>query len=96
MSTSAVTTTVLANTLFLSVPKLKASGLNWAIFSSCLQDAINAKGYWGNFDGMMLQPVITKPEDSPTTVTAGMTQTSATTTPSTEELAAVAQWDKDE
>ena len=49
MSTS--TATALANTLPSSIPKLDASGLNWAIFSFRFQDAVEAKGYWGHFDG---------------------------------------------
>ena len=74
---SSVTATALADTLPSSIPKLDASGLNWAIFSLRFQDAVEAKGYWGHFDATEPRPV-------------------PTTSPSTEELAAVAQWDKDE
>ena len=77
---STVTATALADTLPSSIPKLEASGLNWAIFSLRFQDAIEAKGYWGHFDGT---------ETRPATATAG-------TSPTDEELAAIAQWDKDE
>ena len=50
------TTTALANMLPSSIPKLEASGLNWAIFLIHFQDAIEAKGYWGHFNGMMPWP----------------------------------------
>ena len=43
--------TALADSLPSSVPKLDSSGLNWAIFSLHFQDAVEAKGYWGHFDG---------------------------------------------
>ena len=56
---SSVTATSLADTLPSSVPKLKASGLNWAIFSLCFQDTVEAKGYWGHFDGTELHLVPT-------------------------------------
>ena len=51
--------TALADTLPSSIPKLDSSGMNWAIFSLCFQDAIEAKGYWGHFDGTtpQLDPV---------------------------------------
>ena len=58
------TATTLANMLPSSIPKLEASGLNWAIFLICFQDAIEAKGYWGHFDGKMPWP------DSVATATA--------------------------
>ena len=96
---SSVTTTSLADTLLLSVPKLNASGLNWAVFSLRFQDAIEAKGYWGHFDGTSKCPAVPKPEDLPTTTAvAGETTAAPTpTTPSAEDLAAAAnQWDKDE
>jgi len=44
-------TTSLSDSLPSSIPKLDASGLNWAIFSVCFQDAIEAKGFWSHFDG---------------------------------------------
>ena len=46
MSTTGTTATALADTLPSSIPKLDASGLNWAIFSLHFQDAIEAKGYF--------------------------------------------------
>ncbi|CAA7265260.1 unnamed protein product [Cyclocybe aegerita] len=80
MSTS---TTSLSDSLPSSVPKLDATGLNWAIFSVRFQDAIEAKGFWGHFDG-------SKPRPPVVTVTAEDGTT--TTTGETEE----AQWLKDE
>ena len=67
--------TVLADFLPLSVPKLNASGLNWAILSLYFQDAIKAKGYWGHFDGT---------EPCPAPATAGAS-------PTDKELAVIAQ-----
>ncbi|KAJ3511824.1 hypothetical protein NLJ89_g3875 [Agrocybe chaxingu] len=77
------TTTSLSDSLPSSVPKLDATGLNWAIFSVRFQDAIEAKGFWGHFDG-------SKPRPPVVTVTAEDGTT--TTTGETEE----AQWLKDE
>ena len=71
---STVTATALADTLPSSIPKLEASGLNWAIFSLRFQDAVEAKGYWGHFDGT---------ESRPATATAGAS-------PTDEELAVIA------
>jgi len=93
---SAVTATALADTLPLSVPKLEASGLNWAIFSLRFQDAIEAKGYWVHFDGTTPWPVVAKPEDAPTAAETTETTATQSVASSAEELAAVAQWDKDE
>ena len=91
---STVTTTALADTLPSSIPKLKASGLNWVIFSLHFQDAIEAKGYWGHFDGTDLHPVVTQTSPPSTSATTKMSAT--TTSPTAEELAVIAQWDKDE
>ena len=58
------------------------------------------KGYWGHFDGTTPQPVV--PAVAPTTVAPAVTATTgapAPTAPVTltpDELAAIAQWDKDE
>jgi hypothetical protein len=38
------------------VPKLNTSGTNWAIFVFRFQDAVEAKGYWGHFDGTDIRP----------------------------------------
>jgi len=88
---SSVTTTSLADTLFSSVPKLDASGLNWAVFLLHFQDAVEAKGYWGHFDGISECPAATKPEDLPATTA----DAPAPAAPSAEDLAAaINQWNK--
>src|SRR6266571_5016771 len=51
MLTMSVTSTSLSDTLPSSVPKLDATGVNWAIFSVRFQDAMEAKNFWGHFDG---------------------------------------------
>ena len=33
--------------------------MNWAIFPICFQDAVEAKGYWGHFDGTSPRPEAT-------------------------------------
>jgi len=53
------TATALADTLPSSIPKLDASGMNWAIFSLHFQDAVEAKGFWGHFDGTNPRPEAT-------------------------------------
>ena len=53
--------TSLADQLPSSVPKLDPSGLNWAIFSVRFQDAVEAKGFWGHFDGSEPRPVAATP-----------------------------------
>jgi len=76
-----------------SVPKLDFSGLNWAVFSLRFQDAIEAKGYWGHFDGTSERPSVPKLEDLP----AMTADAPAPAAPSAEDLAAaISQWDKDE
>jgi len=90
---SSVTATSLADTLPSSVPKLDASGLNWVVFSLRFQDAVEAKGYWGHFDGTSERPSVPKPEDLP----AMTADAPAPAAPSAEDLAAaISQWDKDE
>ena len=56
-----VTTTSLYDALPTSVPKLEASGLNWAIFLVRFRDAVDAKGFWGHFDGTTLVPDLSTP-----------------------------------
>src|SRR5258708_9850416 len=51
-----VTTTSLSDILPSSIPKLNATGINWAIFSVRFQDAVEAKGFWGHFDGTSMCP----------------------------------------
>jgi hypothetical protein len=48
-------------TLPSSVPKLLANGLNWTAFSMCFQDAVEAKGLWGHFDGTTTQLAVSTP-----------------------------------
>ena len=74
--------TALADSLPSSVPKLDSSGLNWAIFSSHFQDAVEAKGYWGHFDGSAPCPIATS-------VTASDGTKTTNNSP-------VEQWNKDE
>ena len=97
---TSVTATSLADTLPSSVPKLDTSGLNWAVFSIRFQDAVEAKGYWGHFDGISERPVAPKPEDlpvTPKTAAAPVADAPVPATPSAEDLAAaINQWDKDE
>ena len=50
MSTS-IATALLSDALLSSILKLDASGSNWAIFVFRFEDAIEAKGFWGHFDG---------------------------------------------
>ena len=84
-----VTTTSLSDSLPSSIPKLDASGLNWAIFSVRFQDAIEAKGFWSHFDGTGSRP---------SAVAVSVTRNDGTVTitpPSDAEIAAVDKWDKD-
>src|SRR5271168_3659276 len=53
------TTSSLSNTLPSMVPKLDAEGENWAIFYIRFMDAVEAKGFWGHFDGLSPAPVMT-------------------------------------
>jgi hypothetical protein len=39
-----------------SIPKLDATGMNWAIFCVRFQDAVEAKGFWDHFDGSSPRP----------------------------------------
>jgi hypothetical protein len=41
----------LSNLLPSSILKLDSTGVNWAIFTVRFQDAMEAKGFWGHFDG---------------------------------------------
>ena len=74
--------TALADSLPSSVPKLDSSGLNWAIFSLHFQDAVEAKGYWGHFDG-----------STPCTTAITVTVEDETTTT---DNSPVEQWNKEE
>ena len=66
---SAVTTSSLSDTLPSTVPKLDAEGDNWAIFYVCFMDAVEAKGFWSHFDGL-LSPSVTTATSSDTEKTA--------------------------
>ncbi|KAF8797732.1 hypothetical protein BYT27DRAFT_7024607, partial [Phlegmacium glaucopus] len=50
------TATSLSDTLPSSVPKLEMTGTNWAIFEICFRDAVEAKGFWGHFNGQTKWP----------------------------------------
>ena len=84
-----VTTTSLSDSLPSSIPKLNASGLNWAIFSVCFEDVIQAKGFWGHFDGTS-----TCPSALPVSVT-DVDGNVMTSPPSDVEITAIDKWDKD-
>ena len=56
---STVNTSSLSDTLPSTVPKLDAEGDNWAIFLVRFTDAVEAKGFWGHFDGSSSAPVTT-------------------------------------
>ena len=93
MSTASVTTTSLSDTLPSSIPKLDASGINWAIFSVRFQDAIEAKGFWNHFDG-----TIKRPEQTYTpivTASDGAKTGGDDITPADELAKLQLQWDKD-
>ena len=47
-------TSSLSDTLPSMVPKLNSEGDNWVIFLVCFMDVVEAKGFWGHFDGMSL------------------------------------------
>jgi len=62
---STVITSSLSDTLPSTVPKLDAEGGNWAIFLVRFMDAVEAKGFWGHFDGTSPVPVTTsEPTDA--------------------------------
>src|SRR6266478_9627495 len=55
-STVSTASTALSDQLTSSVPRLDPHGLNWAAFSLRFQDAVEAKGFWGHFDGTEPKP----------------------------------------
>jgi hypothetical protein len=59
----AMSSTALSDYLPSSVPWLDPSGENWAIFLLCFQDAVEAKGFWGHFDGTVTKPVPANAQD---------------------------------
>ena len=83
-------TTSLSDSLPSSIPKLNSTGVNWAIFLVCFQDAVEVKGFWGHFDISSSHPVA---------VAVSVTTTDGTTTmtpPTDAETATMDQLDKDE
>jgi hypothetical protein len=58
-----ITTASLSDSLLSTVPKLDSSGTNWAIFVFRFQDAVEAKGYWGHFDGTVARPTAVDASD---------------------------------
>lgn len=53
---STATTTSLSDTLPASVPKLEPDGSNWVVFVTRFTDAVEAKGFFGHFDGTTPRP----------------------------------------
>ena len=83
------TSTSLSDSLPSSIPKLDSSGLNWAIFSVCFQDAIEVKGFWSHFNGTGSAP-------SFVAITVTAADGTITTSPLSDiQLAAIEKWDKD-
>ncbi|KDR67142.1 hypothetical protein GALMADRAFT_37024, partial [Galerina marginata CBS 339.88] len=72
-----------SDTLPSTIPKLELKGTNWAVFRVRFKDAIEAKGFWGHFDGTSIRPGTT-------------TTTAAVLGPTADETAAQRQWDKNE
>jgi len=71
---STITTAALSDALPSTVPKLDASGSNWAIFVFRFQDAVEAKGFWGHLDGTVSRPTAADPAAPTTTETAAIAQ----------------------
>jgi len=64
---STVTTSSLSDTLPSTIPKLEAEGENWGIFYVRFMDAVEAKGFWGHFDGSSPEPILSsKPTEEET------------------------------
>lgn len=71
---SSITTAALSDALPSTVPKLDASGSNWAIFVFRFEDAVEAKGFWGHFDGTVSRPIAVNPAAPTATETAAIAQ----------------------
>jgi len=71
---SSITTTALSDALPSSAPKLDASGSNCAIFVFRFEDAVEAKGFWGHFNGTVSKPTATDPDAPTATETAAIAQ----------------------
>ena len=72
--TSTITTAALSDALPSTVPKLDASVTNWAIFGFRFQDAVEAKGYWGHFNGTVSRPTAANPASPTATETTAIAQ----------------------
>ena len=91
---SQISATSLTDTLPSTVPKLDATGLNWAIFAVRFRDAVEAKGFWGHFDGTSERPTASAQPQAPAATTEGADAPKPLTA---DDLAAlVKQWEKDE
>jgi len=89
--------TSLSDTLPSSIPKLDASGMNWAIFAVRFQDAVEAKGFWGHFDGTKTRPAAAAPVAAPVEGEEAPVVAVAEPPLIADALAlAQKQWDKDE
>ena len=71
---SSISTASLSDTLPSTVPKLDASGSNWAIFVFRFEDAVEAKGFWGHFSGTVSRPTATDPDAPTATETTAIAQ----------------------
>ncbi|KAL0954672.1 hypothetical protein HGRIS_014920 [Hohenbuehelia grisea] len=86
---------LLADTLSASVPAIEASGANWAIFSLRFRDAVEAKGFWGHFDGSTPHPRVAS--GTPTTTgSADAGQDSSSDADAQALATAIARWERDE
>jgi len=64
---STVTTSSLSDMLPSTVPKLEAEGKNWGIFYVPFMDSVEAKGFWGHFDGLLPESTLSaKPTEDET------------------------------
>ena len=89
--------TSLSDTLPSSIPKLDASGMNWVIFAIRFQDAVEAKGFWGHFDGTKTRPAAAAPVAAPVEGEEAPVVAVAEPPLIADALAlAQKQWDKDE
>ena len=71
---SSIATAALSDALPLTVPKLDPSGSDWAIFVFRFEDAVEAKGFWGHFDGTVSKPMATNPATPTTAETTAIAQ----------------------
>jgi hypothetical protein len=71
MTTVSIAAASLSDSLPTSVPKLEATELNWVIFLVRFRDAVEAKGYWGHFDGSLPAPSLSTPPTTAETTAKG-------------------------